>query len=163
MLYIYRNKTCMLFQSLPIMPKDHLRISHNSYGLEANIGLQVFQLSVWLLCQKSKSNRIRPQIKVHYGICTNGLFCFHSKTISHNRDILEKCKQSEQILLIQCEDADENNELIVCAAYCVQDEKKQAEQTAANANIALKPAHIVLVNQLPRVHRQFQGFQGTPF
>ncbi len=70
---------------------------------------------------------------------------------------MEKCKESEQILLIQCEDADETNDLIVCAAYCVHDEKKQAKEAS---KVDLKPAHVILVNQLPRVHRRFQGFQG---
>ena len=53
-------------------PTDFLRISHNASRLEANI--RYLQLSCLVFLQLRQRSRIFASMKMHYGICANGLF-----------------------------------------------------------------------------------------
>ena len=64
---------------------------------------------------------------------------------------------------MQCEDGHQNNQLIACASYCIQDEKAQAKQEAMQKDIQLRPAHVVFIIQLSRMGKGFTGFQGKDY
>ncbi|KAL5009497.1 hypothetical protein ScPMuIL_011802, partial [Solemya velum] len=70
------------------------------------------------------------------------------------RKFIENNKDSESLLLVQCDSGDLNSSLIACARYCVQDEiQHQMEQIPF-------PIHVVFVIQVPRIAGEcFTGFQ----
>ncbi|XP_072028273.1 E3 ubiquitin-protein ligase RNF213-like [Amphiura filiformis] len=96
--------------------------------------------------------------------CVQGLFLQKFQTeqqfSAEIRDFFGSRQEREGLLLVQCEDGHQNNQLIACASYCIQDERTQAKQEASQKGIQLYPAHVVFVIQLSRMGKGFTGFQG---